>query len=48
VLSVLLIEIHESLRIELALRLCEKSIASLGQARRIAGPLEVGLPRTVG
>ncbi len=30
-------ELEEKLRIELALRLYEKSIASLGQARRIAG-----------
>jgi len=30
-------ELEKRLRIELALRLYEKSIASLGQARRIAG-----------
>jgi len=30
-------ELEERLRIELALRLYEKGIASLGQARRIAG-----------
>jgi len=30
-------ELEERLRVELALRLYEKSIASLGQARRIAG-----------
>ena len=30
-------ELEERLRIELALRLYEKDIASLGQARRIAG-----------
>ncbi|MCE4607387.1 MAG: UPF0175 family protein [Caldisphaeraceae archaeon] len=30
-------ELEEGLRIELALRLYEKDIASLGQARRIAG-----------
>ena len=30
-------ELEEKLRIELALRLYEKGIASLGQARRIAG-----------
>jgi len=30
-------ELEEKLRVELALRLYEKGIASLGQARRIAG-----------
>ena len=30
-------ELEERLRVELALRLSEKGIASLGQARRIAG-----------
>ena len=41
-------EIEKRLQIELALRLYERGIASLGQARRMAGTTKWGVLRTVG